>query len=232
LPEAKDNVRTVSPETHQELQTADDRRHGDDQPGGAQATPFDGVRARGAVDYLLRTQQQNQVQLILLADQKANIVLTLALLMITLSGGSLLDGSPHPVVAVLLSGALLAALLAILVLIPNLRNTRQSRQCPRGGSNLLFFGHAAELDADDFRAEIAAVLAADGRVYDAIAGDLHASARVLHRKYLWLRRSYLVLLVTLVSTGVLALTLLLAQGEPLAALTLGGTAGAADVGGD
>ena len=219
-------MRTVSPESHQERETADHRPR-DDQPGGAQPTPFDGVRARGAVDYLLRTQQQNQVQLILLADQKANIVLTLALLMITVSGGSLLDGSPHPVVMVLLSGALLAALLAILVLIPNLRNLRQSRQWPRRRRNLLFFGHAAALDADDFRAEIARVLAADSYVYDAIAADLHASARVLHRKYLWLRRSYLVLLVTLVATGVLALTLLLAQGGLLAALTVEGQSPAA-----
>lgn len=43
-------------------------------------TPFDAVQRRGTVDYLLRTQQQNQIQLVLIADQKTNMVLTVALL--------------------------------------------------------------------------------------------------------------------------------------------------------
>jgi hypothetical protein len=162
--------------------------------------PFKGFQGRSAVDYSLRTQQQNHVQLILLADQKANIVLTLTLLVTTLGAGSLTSGSPHPVLAVLVAGSVLAAIAALLALMPKLHS--RGRAGEQGevqvhSGNLFFFGDIARMDAAAYRAEMEQMLAADGRLYDAIAADLYATAVVLKRKYLWLRRSYLVLLWTL-----------------------------------
>jgi hypothetical protein len=162
------------------------------------------VQGRGTVDYLLRTQQQNQIQLVLIADQKANIVLTVALLMITVSADTVFGGDPHPALLVLVAGALLAALPAIMALMPSLGRTRLPVAGGVDGGRL-FFGTIARMDADSYRDALAEIAADDGRVYDAIAADLHAIARVLQRKYLWLRRSYLALLATLGASGLVAL---------------------------
>jgi hypothetical protein len=79
----------------------------------------------------------------------------------------------------------------------------------------LFFGTIARMDVDSYRDAMAEIAADDGRVYDAIAADLHAIARVLQRKYLWLRRSYLALLATLGASGLLALATMLPAGGSL-----------------
>jgi hypothetical protein len=68
------------------------------------------------------------------------------------------------------------------------------------------------MDVDSYRDAMAAIAADDGRVYDAIAADLYAIARVLQRKYLWLRRSYLALLATLGASGLVALATMLPHG--------------------
>ena len=149
------------------------------------------------MDYLLRTQQQNHVQLIQVADQKANIVLSMALLMITVAAGTAFRQQPHPALLVLVAGVVIAALPAIMALMPNLRSARWAKRHPEVRTSLLFFGHVAHMDADLFRAEMGRVLAADSRVYDAIVKDIHATSLVLERKYLWLRRSYLALLAAL-----------------------------------
>jgi hypothetical protein len=178
------------------------------------SSPFDAVQGRSAVDYLLRTQQQNQVQLVLLADQKANIVLTVTLLIVTVGAGSLLGGTPHPVLAVLVGGAVLAAIPALVALMPNLHAGRGATRAsaaakPRSlSANPLFFGDVAGMDRATYRAEMARLLTADARLYDAIASDLHATALVLQRKYSWLRRSYLALLLTLPICGLVGLATL------------------------
>ena len=196
-------------------------------------SPFDAVEGRSAVDYLLRTQQQNQVQLLMMADQKANIVLTVTLLISTVGAGSLFSGSPHPVLSVLVAGAVVAALPALLALMPNLGAARR-RDAPEavmtadaatgltgsGRANLLFFTQVADMEPAAYRAAMARLLAADARLYEAITADLHATAKVLQRKYLWLRRSYLALLSTLMVCALVGLATVLLPQLPVAARLL------------
>jgi hypothetical protein len=187
------------------------------EPTPLDAGTFDAVQGRGAVDYLLRTQQQNQVQLLLLADQKANIVLTVTLLISTVGAGSLLGGSPHPVLAVLVAGAVLAAAPALAALMPSLGARKRAPPATASTAevgaprqpNLLFFAEVAELDPVAYRASMARLMSADARLYDAITADLHATAQVLRRKYLWLRRSYLALLLTLMACAAVGLATVL-----------------------
>jgi hypothetical protein len=58
--------------------------------------------------------------------------------------------------------------------------------------NLLFFGHFAELPRERFLREVADAMKPDGSVYETMANDLYSLGWYLaHRKYKYLRFSYL-----------------------------------------
>jgi hypothetical protein len=183
----------------------------DDAPTAAEGTgrrdalsaAFSDVTARGSCDYLLRTLQQNQLQLVVLADQKAGIVLTVSLLMVTFTVSKIGVGVANPAMMVLLGGALMSAVLAVISLVPNLSN---SKPPPSGdGDDPLFFGRIGAVDLNTYSRALAATLQSDAKLYGAISADVHAVACLLRRKYAWLRSSYLALLVTLIaSVGTLA----------------------------
>lgn len=161
------------------------------------------IEARSAVDYMLRTAQQNQMALTTLADQKANIVLGVTLLMVTLSGTRLSEGQiPLPLLMLLVS-ALVAGLFALAALFP--RSSAAGHGSPVAGNkrpfNPLFFGGIAAVDLPDYLAHMAELMRTNERVYTAIITDLHSGARALRGKYQWLRYSYIALLTGLASSG-------------------------------
>jgi hypothetical protein len=123
--------------------------------------------------------------------------------MVTFTVSKIGTGVANPPMLVLLGGALMSAVLAVISLMPNLSN---SKPPPSGeGEDPLFFGRIGALDRHSYSQTLAATLRSDASLYSAISADVHAVACLLRRKYAWLRSSYIALLVTLVaSVGTLA----------------------------
>jgi hypothetical protein len=163
-----------------------------DAPAPAQAHQFGAVPERNTGDNMLRTAQQHHVQLSVMADIKANIIITVSSIVLTMTLGRLDDPTLRVSAVTLLIFTTLALLLAILAVLPKYRPLRLKSATLPANFNLLFFGHFAELSKERFLKEVSAAMKPDGTVYQTMATDLYSLGYYLaHFKYRYLRLSYL-----------------------------------------
>ena len=157
-----------------------------------QPVSYSDVPERGTTDNLLRTAQQHHVQLSAMADTKANIIITVSSIVLTLSLGRLNDPQMRISVLILASFTLIALLLAILAVLPKYRPLRLRNDELPSNFNILFFGHFPELSQERFLTEINKTLLKDGSPYLIWAKDIYSLGIYLsHHKYRYLRYSYL-----------------------------------------
>ena len=157
------------------------------------AQRYAAIPERSTGDNLLRTMQQHHVQLSSMADTKANILITVSSIVLTMVLGKM-DNPDLRAAMMTLAGFVLAALLlAVIAVLPKYRPLRLAAGQPLPAQfNLLFFGHFAELSRERFLEEVAQALRADGSAYQAMAEDVYAiGAYLAHYKYRFLRWSYL-----------------------------------------
>ncbi|HTD27986.1 MAG TPA: Pycsar system effector family protein [Xanthomonadaceae bacterium] len=159
------------------------------------------IPERNTADSFLRTTQQHHVALSTMADTKANIIITVSSIVLTLSLGRLGEPTLRASVLTLTGFTLAALLLAILAVLPKYRPLRLKHgQTLPPQFNLLFFGHFAELDQQRFLHEMAERLKPDGSIYLSMAKDVYSlGAYLSHHKYRYLRLSYICFLTGFVA---------------------------------
>ena len=157
------------------------------------ARAFAAVPERNTGDVLLRTTQQHHVQLSVMADTKANILITVSSIVLTLVLGKLEEAAIRPAMLTLGGFILVALLLAVIAVLPKYRPLRLAPDAELPANfNLLFFGHFSELPKERFLLSIAEQMKADGSVYETMARDVYAIGYYLaHYKYRFLRLAYL-----------------------------------------
>jgi pycsar effector protein len=156
------------------------------------AEAFARIPERNTGDAILRTAQQHHVALSSMADTKANIIITVSSIVLTLSLGRIGDPELRPAVQTLAVFTLISLFFAILAVLPKHRAPRAGQGAFPADFNLLFFGHFAELPREEFLREVAGAMKPDGSVYRTMANDLYSIGWYLaHRKYRYLRYSYL-----------------------------------------
>jgi len=168
--------------------------------------PFADIRGSHVVDYVLRNVHQQLVALSSQADLKANIMITVTSILLSLSLTHL-DSGRLRWSAIVFSGFLLLALVfALLSVLPKFPFPGQRRrQAETSEPDLLFFNDVAAMPKGKYVAEMARVLAHDGTAYQALVSNLHnQSIYLLKAKYRYLTLSYATFL-----TGVLAATIAL-----------------------
>lgn len=160
--------------------------------GTSAADAFARIPERNTGDVMLRTAQQHHVALSSMADLKANILITVSSIVLTLSLGRMDDPALRASVLTLTAFTLVALLLAILAVLPKYRGVKIGDGALPPGFNLLFFGHFAELSRERFLVEITRAMKPDGSVYATMANDVYSIGWYLaHRKYRYLRYSYI-----------------------------------------
>jgi hypothetical protein len=154
---------------------------------------FAAVPERNTGDVILRTAQQHHVSLSVMADTKANILITVSSIVLTLVLGKMDEAQLRPAMLTLGAFILVALLLAVIAVLPKYRPLRLEPDAELPPYfNLLFFGHFAELPRERFLAELAQKMKSDGSVYETMASDLYSIGVYLSRhKYFYLRLSYL-----------------------------------------
>ena len=156
------------------------------------AEAFARIPERNTGDVILRTAQQHHVVLSNMADTKANIIITVSSVVLTVALGRIADASMRPAVITLAIFTLISLFFAILAVLPKHRSIKVGAGALPDHFNLLFFGHFAELPRQRFLTEVAAAMKPDGSVYETMANDLYSLGWYLaHRKYRYLRYSYL-----------------------------------------
>ncbi|MBA8888771.1 hypothetical protein FHW12_003007 [Dokdonella fugitiva] len=163
-----------------------------DEHSPAAMAAFARIPERNTGDNLLRTAQQHHVALSSMADTKANIIITVSSIVLTISMGHVNDPELRTSVIVLGCFTLAALLLAILAVLPKYRPLKlQGDQIPEN-FNLLFFGHFSELSRERYLGEMARALTPDGSPYYVWSNDIYSLGTYLRRyKYRYLRYSYL-----------------------------------------
>jgi hypothetical protein len=171
------------------------------------------IPERNTSDALLRTMQQHHVQLSVMADTKANILITVSSIVLTLVLGKMNDPDLRAAMLTLAGFVLVALLLAVVAVLPKYRPLRLKPGEPLPPQfNLLFFGHFAELTKDRFLEEVAGALKADGSVYQTMARDVYSIGYYLaHYKYRFLRLSYLFFLGGFVCACIVAVVRVLSH---------------------
>ena len=165
---------------------------------------FADVKGRNTADYLIRTAQQHHVHMSAMADTKANIIITVSSIVLTLSLGRLNEPSIQQSAVVLMAFTLIALLLAVLAVLPKYRPIATKKDSLPASFNVMFFGHFAALEREQFYAEMAHALRSDPATYHALANDLYSLGYYLAKhKYRYLRFSYLVFLTGFIAAALL-----------------------------
>ncbi|WP_395373198.1 Pycsar system effector family protein [Marinicella sp. W31] len=165
----------------------------------------------------LRTAHQNQTQLNLMADQKANILIgTLVVVftvvltrLLTLQNGVLI----YPIVVFALM-QLVPLVLSTLVLIPkNIRQTKSKRI--EDMANPLFFGCFTKFSETEYEQFLLQKLTSNSDARALLIHDLYQIGCILKRKYTLLRLAYIFAVLGVVVPVFYLLIVLLSTAAPL-----------------
>ena len=187
-----------------------------DEEGGkiGDADVFERVpEDRTAVDNILRINHGNQMRLGLMADAKANIMITVASIVFSVTIANLdNDVMKYPLLA-FAGGCFFSLLFAIFAIIPKTGYPKVKgsdeidRQSPY--FNPLFFGHFSHIPIEEYKEDYADTLMTDDKIYDALASDIYGQGKVLAlSKYKFLKWSYSSFLYGMIA----AITVFILQG--------------------
>ena len=163
-----------------------------------------GVPVRAA-QTLFRAVYRNHINLSAIADQKANIMISVNAILISvlitfISYRNWAETRPVillPVVLFIISGL---ASLVFAVLSARPKVTRSGAADPPRRRNLLFFGHFVDLDGPAYESAMTELLLDGKQLYGNLVRDLYQLGRVLDRKYRYLHIAYNIFLVGMVVT--------------------------------
>ncbi|WP_139925459.1 Pycsar system effector family protein [Hymenobacter sp. DG01] len=174
------------------------------------------------IETMFRTMYSNHMKLSDMADKKANMMISLnAVLMsliITYFGAKLGSKTAalsnvglirNPIIAVpmgiLLATALASVITAILCAQPDVTSFKWLKRSPQIATNrrvnLLFFGNFSKLSLDDFQHGMTEIMGQKEALYTNMVTDIYYLGDVLTKKYRLLRLSYTIFMVGLILTA-------------------------------
>ena len=158
---------------------------------------FKHMTQRANIDAMLRTAQQHHVQLSTMADTKASILITVSSIVLTIALSRAAEPHLRPALLTLAFSCLVSLVLAIIAVLPGFGKHKGTR-------NLLFFGHFAHMNEDEYMRAMEQILATDEKIYETEIRDLYSLGVYLYKKkYRFLRYAYVALLTGFIlATGV------------------------------
>jgi hypothetical protein len=146
--------------------------------------------------HLMRTAQLAQLQLSAMADAKANILIGASFVIFAITIGQTRRGTPPLPMLILGGAAFLAAICAVMAVLPMTKSKRKS-----GRPNLLFFGTFSQMEEEAFIDEVTARLRTEDSIYRTMARDVHQAGTVLAtKKYRMLGFAYRIFLLGLMAS--------------------------------
>lgn len=152
------------------------------------------IAVGGYLDHFFQQTRNHHVRLSVQADFKAQTMMTVSSLVITLSARYLTEPALQWAAVAMILFSMLSVFSAILAVMPRLPRalppgTRIDARSP--GFNILFFGSYISLSHEEYMAEMERVCNDPNRVYEAMCNELYGLGVFLARtKYRYLRWSY------------------------------------------
>ncbi|PHN05571.1 Pycsar system effector family protein [Flavilitoribacter nigricans] len=156
------------------------------------------------VETMFRTTYRTHVNLSSIADNKANIMLSINAIIISIVVANLVpkfDGLPKLIVPtiLLLVVCLIALVYAILATRPKVTEGKFSREdIEHKRANLLFFGNFYDMDIEDFHWGMTEMIKDSDFLYSSMTRDLYYLGIVLAKKYRYLAICYSVFMYGLI----------------------------------
>jgi predicted metal-dependent HD superfamily phosphohydrolase len=156
------------------------------------------------VETMYRTTYRTHVNLSSIADNKANIMLSVNAIIISIVVANLvprLDGEPHLTIPtiILTLVCLVALTFAVLSTRPKVTEGRFTREdIEKKRSNLLFFGNFYNMKLEDFHWGMMRMIKDNEFLYSSMTRDLYYLGVVLAKKYRYLNICYTVFMIGLI----------------------------------
>lgn len=158
------------------------------------------------INYLLQQTRVHHMQLSSMADLKANMLITMSSIVVTLAAPRVVaDGGLHWPLVMLIVFSLITIVLAAYAVMPKLpflsRGKRSLPDAKNPQFNLLFFGDFSGMDYSQFVTEMEAALNEPSRVYELQVREIYILGSFLaHTKYRYLRLAYMTFICGLVGS--------------------------------
>ncbi len=153
-------------------------------------------RPERGVETMFRTTSQNHLMLSQMADNKANILITINSIILSVVVSVLvrkLEENPALVMPtiLLITVCLATTVFAILATRPNLSDGRFTREDVKGKrTNLLFFGNFHGMSVEDYEWSMKEMMKDGDYLYGSLIKDIYYLGKVLGTKYKFLRIAY------------------------------------------
>lgn len=178
--------------------------------GAAAEAPAKIKTRKPSAETTFRILLQEQMNLTSIADSKANMMIQINGLIMSImlaSSSIILEARMWLRVpcASLASTALVSIVFAVLAARPKLQSSTAltPEAIQNGRTNLLFFGNFGRIEEDVFIARMRELFGDDEKIYDQLSRHMHGVGRVLLGKFRLLRISYTVFLTGLFLSGLL-----------------------------
>jgi hypothetical protein len=148
---------------------------------------------RVQLDHMLLQSRRQLIDYSIMADTKANILLSISSVITTIMLTRATDSKLKIAAAVLLIFLLLTALMALLTLIPNITLfSKKKRMISDPDFNPLFFGDYSNIKYDDYMAHMEEVLNDPNRAYETQVKELYFAGVYLQKtKYNYVKLGYI-----------------------------------------
>ncbi len=147
------------------------------------------------LDQMIRQTRAHHVNLSALADRKANMILTIASIMIPLSINFLYDERSHLAAVILIGFCVLTILSAALAAMPKIKSKNKQNEKPdinQAGFNILFFGSFANMRYDDYKDAMGNMMNDANAVYETQIREIYTMGKYLaDKKYRYVQFSYM-----------------------------------------
>lgn len=153
-------------------------------------------KASKGVETLFRTTLANHIKLSEMADRKANLMISINTIVISVVLSAYVrkvDTPPHLIIpsVLLLVVCLTTIIVSLLATNPTISSVKNRFSEPSVAPvDLLFFGNYSQLTADEYRQNLRQLLSNDESIYTSLIDNIYAQGQVLARKYRLLKFAY------------------------------------------
>ncbi len=159
-----------------------------------------------AIQSFYRTALRNHIKLSDIADTKANILLSVNAIIISLMLSTLFSKFDNPAnqflivpTVILMLSSIISMILSIIATRPNITSGEFTKEDVENKKvNLTFFGNFHKMKLEDFEWAINELLKDKDYVYSSLTKDLYFLGKVLDRKYRILRVTYTIFMVGMI----------------------------------
>lgn len=159
-----------------------------------------------SIDTLFRTTLRNHMQLSAIADSKANILLSVNAIIISICLSTLIPKLDSPSNSHLVFPTFILILFSLASIISAILSTKpkvtagtfSKEELENNTVNLLFFGSFHKMPLDEYYTTLRTMIQDEERIYHSLTKDLYYLGQVLNKKYALLRITYLIFTVGII----------------------------------